>query len=73
MGRDDQASREGRVTPVDVPCPTCRRRGDEPCVRGRAPNGGMGIEAAVWRQQTPFPEGHDSRRTANDRALRQAG
>lgn len=50
-----------------VPCPTCGATGDQTCVRGRKPNGGQGIVGAVWLRQTPFPEGHDSRRSANAR------
>jgi len=47
------------------PCPTCGAVGTQMCRRGRKSNGGAGIEAAVWNQGIPFPQGHDSRRTAN--------
>ena len=49
----------------EIPCPTCGAVGDEQCVRGRKPNGGAGITGAIWRKQTPYPEGHDSRRSVN--------
>jgi len=50
---------------MKIPCPTCGAVNDEVCVRGRKPNGGFGIFGAIWNEQTPFPEGHDSRRTIN--------
>ena len=58
------------MEPIEVnhgprPCPTCGARGTETCVRGRKPRGGMGIVGAIWLPQKPFPQGHDSRRTAN--------
>jgi hypothetical protein len=55
---------------ASIPCPTCGASGDELCVRGRKPNGGGGIFGAVWRKQIPFPEGHDSRRSAEMQHLK---
>jgi hypothetical protein len=59
---------------MKVPCPTCGAVGDQPCRRGRKPRdiavigrpvSGFYDEAAIWRRNIPFPQGHDSRRTAN--------
>lgn len=50
-------------------CPTCGASGDQQCVRGRKPNGGQGITGAIWLQQIPFPEGHDSRRSAAEQVV----
>ena len=58
---------------MSIPCPTCGASGTDPCIRGRAPRptatigslAHFGDAGWVWRQQIPFPQGHDSRRTVN--------
>lgn len=45
---------------IEAPCPTCGAVAGQQCVRGRKPS-------AIWAQQTPYPEGHDGRRTLNRR------
>jgi hypothetical protein len=44
---------------LPVACPTCGAVGTQVCVRGRKPS-------AIWQQQQPYPQMHDSRITANN-------
>jgi hypothetical protein len=43
-----------------IPCPTCGAVGTQMCRRGRLPS-------VIWQKNIPFPQGHDSRRSINEK------